>query len=77
MGILLNLQGFILFVDCQQQQQFLIIIPKKSFVVGKLTCENCGHINEILPKDVLEYVPKCYHCGRLLTSKEGSNKEEE
>jgi hypothetical protein len=53
MGILLNLQGFILFVDCQQQQQFLIIIPKKSFVVGKLTCENCGHINEVLPKDVV------------------------
>ena len=28
------------------------------FAVAKLTCGNCGHVNEILPKDVLEYVPK-------------------
>jgi uncharacterized Zn finger protein len=50
------------------------------FAVAKLTCGNCGHVNEILPKDVLEYIPKCYHCGRLLTdkkSKESSKDKEE
>ena len=43
------------------------------FAVGKFTCGNCGHINEVLPKDVLEYVPKCYHCDALLTGKESSD----
>ena len=35
--------------------------------MGKLTCGNCGHINEVLSKDVLEYTSKCYHCSQELT----------
>jgi uncharacterized Zn finger protein len=41
----------------------------------KLTCGNCGHVNEVLPKDILEYTPTCYHCGKLMDEekeKEGS-----